>query len=170
MSPGGRYPLRVRVSHISEDTPMGMVDVIVNNLVQGFKQSFLMAYEAGGATPTAIIFGTGLGAQHGILFKNVTALETAARIQTVAMDKTGTLIKGEPEVTEVNTDGIEETELLRLCRLWSARASISSRRRPCNRPTPRRLLPSQPRNLRTSPATVRWRRSTAVGPGSATVV
>ncbi len=66
------------------------------------------------ATPTAIMVGTGLGAQRGILFKNATALETSARIQTVVMDKTGTLTKGEPEVTEVSTDGIEEAELLRL--------------------------------------------------------
>ena len=66
------------------------------------------------ATPTAIMVGTGLGAQRGILFKNATALETSARIQTVVMDKTGTLTKGEPEVTEIQTNGIEEAELLRL--------------------------------------------------------
>jgi P-type Cu2+ transporter len=67
------------------------------------------------ATPTAIMIGTGLGAQRGILFKNAIALETAARIDTVVMDKTGTLTKGEPEVTDVVTaDGVTETELLRL--------------------------------------------------------
>jgi P-type Cu2+ transporter len=66
------------------------------------------------ATPTAIMVGSGLGAERGILFKNATALETSARIQTVVMDKTGTLTKGEPEVTEVATDGIAEAELLRL--------------------------------------------------------
>ncbi len=66
------------------------------------------------ATPTAIMVGTGLGAERGILFKNATALETSARIQTVVLDKTGTLTKGEPEVTEIVTDGIEEAELLRL--------------------------------------------------------
>ena len=43
------------------------------------------------ATPTAIMVGTGLGAQRGVLFKNATALETSARIDTVVMDKTGTL-------------------------------------------------------------------------------
>ena len=57
------------------------------------------------ATPTAIMVGTGLGAQRGVLFKNATALETAARIDTVVMDKTGTLTKGEPEVTDVVVDG-----------------------------------------------------------------
>ena len=67
------------------------------------------------ATPTAIMIGTGLGAQRGILFKHAIALETAARINTVVMDKTGTLTKGEPEVTDVVTaDGVTETELLRL--------------------------------------------------------
>jgi P-type Cu2+ transporter len=67
------------------------------------------------ATPTAIMIGTGLGAQRGVLFKNAIALETAARIDTVVMDKTGTLTKGEPEITEVvPADGVAETELLRL--------------------------------------------------------
>jgi Cu2+-exporting ATPase len=66
------------------------------------------------ATPTAIMVGTGLGARRGVLFKNATALETAARIDTVVMDKTGTLTKGEPEVTDVLVDGITEDELLAL--------------------------------------------------------
>jgi Cu2+-exporting ATPase len=67
------------------------------------------------ATPTAIMIGAGLGAQRGILFKHAIALETAARINTVVMDKTGTLTKGEPEVTEIVTaDGIDQAELLRL--------------------------------------------------------
>ncbi len=67
------------------------------------------------ATPTAIMVGTGLGAQRGVLFKNATALETSARIQVVVMDKTGTLTRGEPDVTDVITDGvIAEDELLRL--------------------------------------------------------
>ena len=66
------------------------------------------------ATPTAIMVGSGLGATRGVLFKTATALETAARIDVVVMDKTGTLTRGEPEVTEVLTDGIDEGELLRL--------------------------------------------------------
>jgi Cu2+-exporting ATPase len=67
------------------------------------------------ATPTAIMIGTGLGAKRGILFKNAIALETSARIQAVVMDKTGTLTKGEPEVTDVITaDGVDQSELLRL--------------------------------------------------------
>ncbi|MEV0067896.1 MULTISPECIES: cation-translocating P-type ATPase [unclassified Amycolatopsis] len=70
------------------------------------------------ATPTAIMVGTSLGAKRGVLFKNAMALETTARIQVVVLDKTGTLTKGEPEVTDVITGdgatGIGEDELLRL--------------------------------------------------------
>ncbi|MGZ8689998.1 MAG: heavy metal translocating P-type ATPase [Aeromicrobium sp.] len=66
------------------------------------------------ATPTAIMVGTGLGAKRGVLIKNATALETSARIDTVVMDKTGTLIKGEPEVTDVVADGMSEDDLLAL--------------------------------------------------------
>jgi len=66
------------------------------------------------ATPTAIMVGTGLGARRGILFKNAMALETSARIGAVVMDKTGTLTKGEPEVTGVMADGLPEREVVRL--------------------------------------------------------
>jgi P-type Cu2+ transporter len=66
------------------------------------------------ATPTAIMVGTGLGAKRGILFKNAMALETSARIGAVVMDKTGTLTKGEPEVTDVVADGLPDRDVLRL--------------------------------------------------------
>ena len=66
------------------------------------------------ATPTAIMVGSGLGAKRGILFKNAMALETSARVDTVVMDKTGTLTKGEPEVTDFVTDGMAKDEVLRL--------------------------------------------------------
>jgi len=66
------------------------------------------------ATPTAIMVGTGLGAERGVLVKNAAALEASASIDTVVMDKTGTLTKGEPEVTDLITDGRPEAELLRL--------------------------------------------------------
>ena len=57
------------------------------------------------ATPTAIMVGPGLGAKRGVLFKNALALETAARIEVVVLDKTGTLTKGEPEITDVRATG-----------------------------------------------------------------
>ncbi|GGK74493.1 copper-translocating P-type ATPase [Sphaerisporangium melleum] len=66
------------------------------------------------ATPTAIMVGTGLGAKRGVLFKNASAIETGARIEVVVMDKTGTLTKGEPEVTDLAAAGIGEPELLAL--------------------------------------------------------
>jgi Cu2+-exporting ATPase len=66
------------------------------------------------ATPTAITVGTGLGAKRGILFKNAAAIEASARVQVVVMDKTGTLTKGEPEVTEIHSDGMSEDEVLAL--------------------------------------------------------
>ena len=53
------------------------------------------------ATPTAIIVGTGKGAEYGILIRNAQALERAEKIDTVLMDKTGTLTRGEPQVTDI---------------------------------------------------------------------
>ncbi len=67
------------------------------------------------ATPVAIMVGNGVGAKNGILFKTAVSLEETGKVQTVALDKTGTITKGEPSVTElVPAEGITETELLTL--------------------------------------------------------
>lgn len=65
------------------------------------------------ATPVAIMVGNGVGAKNGILFKTAESIEIAGKTQIVALDKTGTITCGEPEVTDLlPADGITETELL----------------------------------------------------------
>lgn len=64
------------------------------------------------ATPVAIMVGNGMGARQGILFKTASSLEAAGKIQIAVLDKTGTITKGEPKVTDIIPFGISENELL----------------------------------------------------------
>ncbi len=67
------------------------------------------------ATPVAIMVGSGMGAKNGILYKTAASLESAGKVNTVILDKTGTITRGEPEVTNVVTaEGVNENELLSL--------------------------------------------------------
>lgn len=66
------------------------------------------------ATPTAIMVATGRGAEMGTLFRQGTALELMARVDTIVLDKTGTLTKGHPELTDLESRDLDESELLAL--------------------------------------------------------
>ena len=66
------------------------------------------------ATPTAIMVGTGKGAQYGVLFKSGEALQNTHRAGTIVLDKTGTLTEGVPSVTDIAAYGMEEKALLEL--------------------------------------------------------
>ncbi|MFN4163998.1 MAG: copper-transporting P-type ATPase [Ferrovibrio sp.] len=66
------------------------------------------------ATPMSIMVGVGHGAQHGVLIKNAEALERMERVDTLVVDKTGTLTEGRPRLTAIRAQGVAEAELLRL--------------------------------------------------------
>ncbi|MDD4166784.1 MAG: heavy metal translocating P-type ATPase, partial [Endomicrobiaceae bacterium] len=75
------------------------------------------------ATPVAVMVGSGLGAKNGILFKTAAALETAGRIETVVLDKTGTITSGEPHVVKlVTSGGTDEKELAGLAAIIESKS------------------------------------------------
>ena len=75
------------------------------------------------ATPVAIMVGNGMGAKNGILFKTAVSLEEAGKVNTVVLDKTGTITKGEPKVTDlIMAEGVSESELLETAYALEARS------------------------------------------------
>ncbi|MCR5148325.1 MAG: heavy metal translocating P-type ATPase [Eubacterium sp.] len=75
------------------------------------------------ATPVAIMVGNGMGAKNGILFKTSESLETTGKVQIVALDKTGTITAGKPEVTDIiPADGVTEDELITTAYLMEVRS------------------------------------------------
>ena len=74
------------------------------------------------ATPVAIMVGTGRGASMGVLFKNAQALENLHNIDTVVLDKTGTLTTGKPAVTDIVPSGVDEVRLLSVAAALEARS------------------------------------------------
>ena len=97
------------------------------------------------ATPVAIMVGSGMGAKNGILFKTAASLEAAGRTEIVALDKTGTITKGEPRVTDLlPAPGVDENALL------AAAASLEA---PSEHPLARAIVEeARRRSLSASPA------------------
>ncbi|MBI5614551.1 heavy metal translocating P-type ATPase [Candidatus Gottesmanbacteria bacterium] len=128
---GSKAPIQAVADKISAYFVPGVIAVAVLTFVVWFfvlgsSLSFaLMAFTAviviacpcalGLATPTAIMVGTGVGAENGILVKGGEPLESASSVNTIVFDKTGTITKGKPEVTDVEDLGdLDEKEVLQI--------------------------------------------------------
>lgn len=94
------------------------------------------------ATPVAIMVGNGMGAKHGIMFKTAVSLEETGKTQIVALDKTGTITSGKPQVTDmVPVDGISEEELLSMAYALEKKVSILLHMRSYRKQKKHRLMP-----------------------------
>ena len=104
------------------------------------------------ATPVAIMVGNGMGAKHGILFKTAVSLEETGRIEIVALDKTGTLTKGEPHVTDLlPCDGVTQEELLACAAALEQHSEHPLARAVMQRAQAFNLVPGEVRDFRALP-------------------
>ena len=104
------------------------------------------------ATPVAIMVGSGKGAKQGLLFKTAASLETAGRVEIVALDKTGTVTEGKPRVTDVlPAEGLDAERLLRLAASLESRSEHPLARAVLELAEERRILPVEVTEFRALP-------------------
>lgn len=104
------------------------------------------------ATPVAIMVGNGMGARHGILFKNAVALEHAGRTDFVVLDKTGTVTEGSPAVTAVRpAQGVSERELLQVAAALESKSEHPLAKAICERAEADQLQVQSVENFRALP-------------------